>query len=69
MVRIRKLGHSEAPEFENKAVITATGNNISPKGDLVRRTLTCNLVADRERPELRRFERDLVADVLANRGA
>ena len=69
MVRIRKLGHSEAPEFENKAVITATGNNISPKDDLVRRTLTCNLVADRERPELRRFERDPVADVLANRGA
>jgi hypothetical protein len=39
------------------------------RDDLVRRTLTCNLVADRERPELRRFERDPVADVVANRGA
>jgi len=69
LVRIRILGLSEAPEFENKAVVVATGNNIRPKGDLVRRTLTCNLVAEIERPELRRFKSDPIAKVLANRGA
>jgi len=36
---------------------------------LVRRTLTCNLVAEIERPELRRFKSDPIAKVLANRGA
>jgi hypothetical protein len=69
LVRIRILGLSEAPEFENKSVVVATGNNIRPKGDLVRRTLTCNLVAEIERPELRRFESEPIARVLADRGA
>ena len=36
---------------------------------MVRRTLTCNLVADVERPELRQFEFDPVTRVLENRTA
>jgi hypothetical protein len=68
-VRVRILGVSEAPEFECRSTVAATGNNIGPKGDMMRRTLTCNLVADVERPELRKFEFDPVARVLEDRAA
>jgi hypothetical protein len=69
LVRMRILGQSSAPEFECKATVVATGNNIGPKGDMVRRTLTCNLIAEVERPELRSFKFDPIARVLADRGA
>jgi hypothetical protein len=69
LVRVRILGHSEAPEFECKATVIATGNNVGPKGDMVRRTLICNLFAEVERPELRRFEADPIAKALEDRGA
>jgi putative DNA primase/helicase len=68
LVRIRILGLSEIPEFECKTAIIATGNNVGPKGDMNRRTLTCNLVADVERPELRKFAFDPLKQVLADRG-
>jgi putative DNA primase/helicase len=66
-VRIRILGLSEAPEYECRSALIATGNNVGPRGDMVRRTLICNLDADVERPELRRFDFDPVARVLADR--
>jgi putative DNA primase/helicase len=66
-VRTRILGLSEAPEYECRSTLIATGNNIGPRGDMVRRTLICNLDADVERPELRRFAFDPVARVLADR--
>jgi hypothetical protein len=69
LVRVRILGRSEAPEFECKATVVATGNNVSPKGDMIRRTLICNLAADVERPELRRFQSDPIARVLNDRGS
>jgi hypothetical protein len=68
LVRVRILGFSRTPEFECKATAVATGNNIGPKGDMNRRTLTCNLVADVERPELREFAFNPLAQVLADRG-
>jgi putative DNA primase/helicase len=68
-VSIRILGVSEVVEFECRAAVVATGNNIGPKGDMNRRTLTCNLVADVERPELRDFAFDPLERVLADRGA
>jgi hypothetical protein len=66
-VRARTLGLSEAPEYECRTTVVATGNNVGPRGDMIRRTLTCNLVADVERPELRKFEFDPVTRVLADR--
>jgi putative DNA primase/helicase len=54
-VRARTLGRSEAPRYENKAMILANGNNISVAGDLVRRTIRCRLDAKRARPETREF--------------
>ena len=69
LVRVRILGKSEAPEFECKAAVFATGNNLTLVGDIVRRAVTCTLDARVERPELRAFEFDPIDRVLQNRGA
>ena len=41
------------PDCECRTAVYATGNNITFKGDMVRRGLVCNLEALTERPELR----------------
>jgi putative DNA primase/helicase len=68
LVRIRRLGGSDIFEIESRATITATGNQLRVVGDMVRRTLICDLDAEQERPELRQFKSDPVATVLADRG-
>ncbi|MBR1172983.1 hypothetical protein JQ617_03360 [Bradyrhizobium sp. KB893862 SZCCT0404] len=68
-MRIRVLRYSKMPEIDNRAVTTFNGNNIGPKGDMTRRTLLCNLDPKVERPELREFDHNPVAMVLAKRGA
>jgi putative DNA primase/helicase len=68
LVRIRILGVSEAPEFECKATVFATGNNVVLVGDMARRAVLCSLGASVERPELRRFAFDPIARVLESRG-
>lgn len=40
----RKLGVSEAPRVNNRMVISATGNNVTPVGDMARRSLVIRLV-------------------------
>jgi len=67
IVRIRILGQSKAPEFECRASIFATGNNLVVVGDMTRRTLLCTLDAVIERPELRQFEFDPVERALSFR--
>src|SRR6516164_278887 len=47
----------------------ATGNNITFRGDMIRRGLVCNLEALDERPELRAFQRDTLEFAADNRGA
>src|SRR5215207_6503311 len=69
VVRVRILGLSEAPEFECKASVYATGNNMTVMGDMTRRALLCSLDAGVERPELRKFTSDPIARVMENRGA
>src|SRR5262249_32627566 len=69
IVKIRILGQSATPECEWRGALFGTGNNIRAVGDMVRRTLTCNLDAKVERPELRKFTFDPIARVSANRGA
>jgi hypothetical protein len=69
LVRVRILGKSEAPEFECKAAIFATGNNLVLVGDMVRRAVMCTLDAKVERPELREFKFEPVDRALQNRGA
>jgi hypothetical protein len=67
MVRIRVLGRSEMPRCECHTAMFATGNNVSFKGDMVRRGLLCNLETLDERPELRKFQRDALARASADR--
>jgi hypothetical protein len=69
VIKIRILGRSEMPECECRTAVFATGNNITFKGDMVRRGLVCNLEALDERPELRAFKSDAVDRAAANRGA
>jgi putative DNA primase/helicase len=68
LVRYRILGKSEAPEFECRTAIFATGNNTAIRDDMTRRTVTCNLDAGVERPELRDFALKPVEIVLSDRG-
>jgi putative DNA primase/helicase len=68
IVKTRILGQSTVPECEWRGTLFGTGNNIRVVGDLVRRTLTCNLDARVERPELREFAFDPIARVHADRG-
>jgi putative DNA primase/helicase len=67
LVKIRILGRSQMPECECHTAVFATGNNVSLKGDMVRRGLTCTLDALDERPELRQFQHDPLNQVVSDR--
>lgn len=67
IVRLRPLGRSDIMEVDSRATFFATGNNLRVRGDMVRRTVVCNLDAGVERPELREFKADPVQAVLSNR--
>ena len=67
VVKVRILGRSETPDCEVHTAVYATGNNITFKGDMVRRGLVCNLETLDERPELRRFNRNALRQAGANR--
>jgi hypothetical protein len=68
VVKIRILGRSEMPDCECHTALFATGNNITFRGDMVRRGLKCNLEALNERPELREFQQDALEVATVNRG-
>ena len=68
LVRVRKLGGSDIFEIESRASIYATGNALRVVGDMTRRTLCATLDAQMERPELREFSSNPVAEILADRG-
>jgi Bifunctional DNA primase/polymerase, N-terminal len=67
VIKVRILGYSETPDCEVHTAVFATGNNITFKGDMVRRGLVCNLETLDERPELRRFNRNTLRQAGANR--
>lgn len=52
----RKLGVSETHAVPNKAVVSASGNNVTPVSDLARRCLVVRLDANTERLAERRFK-------------
>ena len=69
-VHIRILGKSERVRVEPRGTtIFCTGNNIIIVGDLHRRVITAMLDPQLERPELREFNGNPVAKILANRGS
>ena len=67
MVKVRILGRNQSPDCECHTMVFATGNNVTYKGDMVRRGLTCELEALSERPELRAFKRNALKRARANR--
>jgi putative DNA primase/helicase len=67
-VKVRVLGRSESKEIQWPGTIIANGNNIRVVGDLVRRTMTCNIDTAEERPELRKFTFNPIHNILSNRG-
>jgi putative DNA primase/helicase len=69
LISVRPLGGSGILEIESRACINATGNALRVRGDMVRRSLVAALDAGVERPELREFSFDPVADVLADRSS
>jgi hypothetical protein len=52
----RKLGESETLGIPNKCILVASGNNVTPVGDLARRSLVVRLDANTEKLKERRFK-------------
>lgn len=67
-IRIRALGGSDLADTPTNTTLIATANNIDVRGDLRRRVMLVRLDAKTERPELREFTRDFLADVVTHRG-
>jgi putative DNA primase/helicase len=65
--RIRVLGLSKMVTVPYVPMVTANGNNLVLKGDVVRRAIICRMDAGTERPELRDFDQDLLAEASENR--
>jgi putative DNA primase/helicase len=68
LLNVRLLGKSQHVDVPNASCFFATGNNLVIAEDLTRRTLLCQLDAGVERPELRKFKRDVVEVANAERG-
>jgi len=54
----RVLGVSQIQTVPTTAVLSFTGNNVGPKGDMASRSLVAHLLADRPDPENRNFQHD-----------
>lgn len=67
MLRLRPLGSSELVTVPSVATLLATGNALTPSGDMTRRVLVAELDPQCERPELREFTNDPKADALEAR--
>ena len=67
-VKIRLLGRSEMADIEPFVILYVNGNNLMLVGDIVRRTLTCNLNANLEDPWTRDFQKRPLDLILADRG-
>ena len=65
---VRVLGESKMVKCDTRLLVMATGNNLSGRGDMVRRLLICRLNAEMEQPDSRRFDFDPVEEARASRG-
>lgn len=64
----RMLGESKTVKLPNQVTWAATGNNLTVRGDMVRRALLIQLDAAEERPELRTFAiKNITGHVLKHR--
>jgi hypothetical protein len=60
-------GKSEVVEVPTDVLAMATRNNLRIDGDMTRRVLICRIDPETERPELRKFANDPLADAKAGR--
>ena len=68
-VQVRIFGdNSRNPEVRNTATVFTNGNNMEVEGDLVRRTIRCELDAGMENPWTRKFVDDPFKTIIADRG-
>ena len=67
LVSLRILGHSEIREVRSSSFFLANGNNMRFGDDLGRRTVVSYIDPGMERPETRRFGRDVIAEARRNR--
>jgi putative DNA primase/helicase len=67
-VELRILGQSKMVSAQTRALITATVNNLVVTGDLIRRFVVGKLDPRCERPELRQYDYDPIADAMEMRG-
>jgi hypothetical protein len=68
-VAVRVLGKSEDRFIESRGTtFYGSGNNLIVRGDLCRRSLQTKLDPRMERPELRQFDHDPVAQIMDDRG-
>jgi putative DNA primase/helicase len=65
--RIRVMGTYQVVTVPCVQLITATGCNLTLRGDIVRRAIICRLDAKTDRPELRAIDQDLIAEVRERR--
>jgi hypothetical protein len=68
IVSIRILGETRLVDVECRATVFANGNNLTPRADVVRRTIMCGLDANMENPELRTFTSNPLDMIMADRG-
>lgn len=66
-VSIRILGASKTVKCPFKALVLASGNNVTFRGDMERRVLICYLDANTEKPEDRAFDFEPVTRTIAER--
>jgi putative DNA primase/helicase len=68
LLSIRALGSSDKYRVDNTFTTLANGNNATVADDMVRRTIRCELDANREHPEERYFTFDPLDEIRRNRG-
>jgi putative DNA primase/helicase len=67
-VGLRMLSRTGEVKVVNNTCFFATGNNLTPIGALVGKTIESKLDANMEHPEEKEFKRDPLADLMADRG-
>ena len=66
--QFRPLGLSKLIKIKLNANFIFTGNNLDIRGDMKRRVVLIRFDAKRERPEQRKFKRDIIKYAKRNRG-
>ena len=59
----RVWGRARKVEVPTNVLMLASGNNLTFKGDMITRALLCKMDAGIEKPEIRRFDVDLKAEI------